>query len=129
MFGIGMPEMIVILAVALIVIGPSKLPDLARSLGKAMREFKKATNDLKSAVNLDTDLKDIRRTIDDVKVNVRDAAESYIDKAPAESVPAAEPEKKDEQPPVPVTEAATAAPAEAERPDENVTADGKTGND
>ena len=45
MFGIGMPEMILILAIALIVIGPKKLPDLAKSLGRAMREFKKATND------------------------------------------------------------------------------------
>jgi sec-independent protein translocase protein TatB len=42
MFGIGMPEMILILAVALIVIGPKKLPDLAKSLGRAFGEFKKA---------------------------------------------------------------------------------------
>ena len=41
MFGIGMPEMILILAVALIVIGPKKLPDLAKSLGRALGEFKK----------------------------------------------------------------------------------------
>jgi sec-independent protein translocase protein TatA len=46
MFGsLGMPELIVILVVALVVFGPSKLPDLGRSLGEAIRGFKKAIND------------------------------------------------------------------------------------
>ena len=44
MFGIGMPEMLLILAIALIVIGPKKLPDLAKSLGRAFAEFKRATS-------------------------------------------------------------------------------------
>lgn len=47
MFGIGMTELIVILVIALLVIGPKKLPDVARSLGKGLREFRKATSDLK----------------------------------------------------------------------------------
>ena len=57
MFGIGMPEMIMILVVALIVIGPKKLPDLAKSLGRALGEFKRATNDLKTSMDLESDLK------------------------------------------------------------------------
>jgi sec-independent protein translocase protein TatA len=43
MFDIGFPEMLVILAIALIVFGPQKLPELGKALGKALREFKKTT--------------------------------------------------------------------------------------
>jgi len=43
MFNIGMPELIVIVGVALLVVGPKKLPDLARSLGKGINEFRRAT--------------------------------------------------------------------------------------
>ncbi|MFZ5569309.1 MAG: twin-arginine translocase TatA/TatE family subunit [Thermodesulfobacteriota bacterium] len=53
MFGIGMPEMLLILVVALIVIGPKKLPDLAKSLGRAFGEFRRATTELKESFHLD----------------------------------------------------------------------------
>ena len=47
MFGIGMTELIVIFAIALIVLGPKRLPELARSLGRGIAEFRRASNDLR----------------------------------------------------------------------------------
>ena len=51
MFGIGVPELILILVVGLIVFGPGKLPEVGRSLGKGLREFRKASNALTQAIN------------------------------------------------------------------------------
>ena len=75
MFGIGMPEMLVILALALIVIGPKKLPDLAKSLGRAMREFKKATSEFKETIQLESELSDVKETFNDISDEVKDAVD------------------------------------------------------
>ncbi len=53
MFNLGMPEIILILVVALIVLGPRKLPEMAKSLGKGLREFRKAADDLKEGIEKD----------------------------------------------------------------------------
>lgn len=53
MFGIGIQEAVVILAVALLVLGPTKLPGVARTLGKGLRELRKASDDLRSALMFD----------------------------------------------------------------------------
>jgi Tat protein translocase TatB subunit len=52
MFGVGGTELFIILVIALIVLGPNKLPDLARMLGKMMGEFQRATGDLKREIDL-----------------------------------------------------------------------------
>ncbi|MCX8044554.1 MAG: Sec-independent protein translocase protein TatB [Desulfobacterota bacterium] len=54
MFGLGFQELLVIFVVALIIIGPKRLPDLARAIGKAVREFKQATEDLKHDIDIRT---------------------------------------------------------------------------
>lgn len=53
MLGIGMQEILIILVVALIIIGPKRLPDLAKTLGKGFAEFKKAADDLQDTVRKD----------------------------------------------------------------------------
>jgi Tat protein translocase TatB subunit len=50
MFGIGMPELLLIMALALIVLGPKKIPDLARALGRGLAEFRRATDELKTTL-------------------------------------------------------------------------------
>ncbi|MHC1789133.1 Sec-independent protein translocase protein TatB [Solidesulfovibrio sp.] len=58
MFGIGSTELLVILVVALIVIGPSKLPDLMKTLGKGMAEFRRMSTDVKSTLEAEVDRAD-----------------------------------------------------------------------
>jgi len=83
MFGIGMPEMLVILAVALIVIGPKKLPDLAKSLGRAFAEFRRATSEIKESLEIDDgDLKDIKTTFDDMRDELKEAVDINVDVKP-----------------------------------------------
>ena len=72
MFGIGLPEMIIIAAVALVFIGPDTLPGVLRSLGKGLVELKRATSDVRSTVQdemhkieEEIELKDIRKSTED----------------------------------------------------------------
>ena len=52
MFGIGMPELLIILVVALLVLGPKRLPEVARSLGRGLAEFRRASSDLRRSLTV-----------------------------------------------------------------------------
>jgi sec-independent protein translocase protein TatA len=59
---IGMPELIIIFGIALIIFGPRKLPELGRSLGKSINEFKRASNELKNTLDEEIRVEEARST-------------------------------------------------------------------
>ena len=69
MGSIGMPELIIIFVIALIIFGPRKLPELGRSLGKSIAEFKRASNDLKSTLEEEIRLEEQRTAIEAAKAS------------------------------------------------------------
>lgn len=99
MFGIGVPEMILILAVALVVIGPKKLPDLAKSMGRALGEFKKATRDFKESMDVEEfkELNEVKTAFQDINSDIKAATDiksNLTDIAKDESTPLNDTEEK-----------------------------------
>jgi len=99
MFNIGLPELLIIVAIALIVFGPNKLPELARAFGKAMREFKKATEEVKESFEAETkDLEEFKHTLTDENL-LADLAEQISPPEPAVEETSASPSVPAETPP------------------------------
>ncbi len=92
MFNIGLPELLIIVAIALIVFGPNKLPELAKAFGKAMREFKKATEEVKESFEAETkELEEYKHTLTDENL-LTDLAEQISAPEPATEEASSKPE-------------------------------------
>ena len=96
MFGIGMPELLLILALALIVLGPKRLPDIARALGKGLSEFRRATDELKAEMRqVETEIEQSSAgTTPKDEPSLAKNTESPSPAAPSQAHPTEESEKK-----------------------------------
>ncbi|MCE5282657.1 MAG: Sec-independent protein translocase protein TatB [Deltaproteobacteria bacterium] len=88
MFGIGMPELLVIAVIALLVVGPKKLPEIAKALGKGLSEFRKvtesATDTIKETLKTDEIKDEIKKDMDGLKDSLLYGKEEET-KPPSES--------------------------------------------
>jgi Tat protein translocase TatB subunit len=95
MFGIGIQEILVVLVIALVVIGPKKLPELAKSLGKGYGEFRRAFEDMKNTINVDINSDDEKERLRKINANVAESenieANPVPDILPYDSPPAGTP--------------------------------------
>src|SRR5262249_28591415 len=117
---LGFSEMLLIFIVALLVFGPKKLPELGKSLGKGIREFKKATEELKS--NWEDQVKDITQPLNDVKQDIHSMGQNLKTDLYKHLEPAPEPVSKEHtaQAAVAETHEVPAHPAETSTPKEHV---------
>ncbi len=77
MFTLGVPEMAVIFILALVLFGPKKLPELGRTIGKAMTEFRRASNDLKAT--FEREMHTLERENESIQASTRKAAQELAD--------------------------------------------------
>jgi Tat protein translocase TatB subunit len=122
MFGIGVPELLVILVVALIVLGPKRLPEVAKALGKGLAEFRRATSDLTEELRgaqtmIEREARDTERAVRQQKAT--QAAAAKVAPAPADATVAHAPGAAAADP-APAAPAPAAPPAAAPAVDKPV---------
>lgn len=84
MFGLGVPEMVVIAIVALLIFGPKRLPGMGRSIGTALREFKKGVETMADEVKTSADVEGISKDVEALKPDLNKASETAAEPAKAE---------------------------------------------
>jgi len=119
MFGIGMPELMVIFVIALLIFGPKELPKIGKTIGKAMAELRRASDDLKDGIKHEIDLAE-RESEGSGSTSPEAAAASVPTDSPTDSP--APPEPQLELPMAAASETTPAAPGEAGTPPTLVTA-------
>jgi TatA/E family protein of Tat protein translocase len=78
MFGsIGFPELLAIMAIALLVFGPKKLPEVGRSLGRALREFRKTSNEIKGKIEEEIQASELKDLHEEIKKDIDGKGEGY----------------------------------------------------
>ena len=104
---IGAPELIIILVIALLILGPGKLPDVGASLGKSIREFRKASSDVQDAVKVDVDTSPLPASPDAAATTPAAATPAATEQVPDALVvgQAAEVEPAPSAPPTPASTA------------------------
>ena len=113
MFGIGSTELLIILVVALVLIGPQKLPDLMKSVGKGLSEFRRMSSDVKSTLEREIEKADEAKRIEETK---KELFGDDADKPTEVSEASAEPAKKNEPAPAPAAETPKAETPVAAQP-------------
>src|SRR5512136_133079 len=97
MFGIGMPELLVIAVIALLVVGPKKLPDIAKALGKGLAEFRKVTENATDTIKETLKTDDLKKDMDGIKDSLLYGKEEQATPdAPAAEGTESEPPKPDD---------------------------------
>lgn len=64
MFGIGLPELIVIFVIALLIFGPKKLPELGKALGRGIAEFKRASQEIKDSIEIEARKEELKKFLE-----------------------------------------------------------------
>jgi sec-independent protein translocase protein TatB len=104
MFGLGFSEIVVILVLILLIVGPTRLPDIARGLGKGMREIRRASRELESV----PEIRDLKRAVDDIRSPIEATLRERVLDPDA-------PEPPEPAPPEPAAPSSPPSPGDPER--------------